>query len=475
MSFTFSSSPARMVTLVVAMMAVLVEPHMIMATPKPYGNPDNSPLTSNNYPCKVTSDPATFYKTDGIIDQNSMVAGEKQSLSFSGSAVHGGGSCQLAITSDMQPSANTSWRVLLSIESGCPSKDGSGPSTYDWTLPADLAPGHYSFAWTWISKLAGQPEYYMNCAPISVTAAKAKRDTEGVSLIPRADTYPEIFVGNLADINSCKSSPSSDPLYPDPGQNVEKLLEGASPAFSSISGSGCVPVGQTEGPGPLPTATAGDTGGAAAGTPPAASASATASSTDSNPAPGSPSGGVFATTGDGTTSSAAASTTLSTSTTTSQAGSVYVSPVPVGSATSASQNSGSATGSAASSTTSAITSDFATVSATSATKPAPSATLSPTSGSGSGSGSGNSTGSAGGGSSSGKSGPCTSEGMFNCIGSQYQQCASGAWTAMKALPGGTVCTQGESENLWARDAAAAPENRVRKLRWAGKRWVDRAA
>lgn len=72
-----------MVALVVATMAVLVEPHMIMATPKPYGNPDNSPLTSNNYPCKVTSDPATFYKTDGIIDQNSMVAGEKQSLSFS--------------------------------------------------------------------------------------------------------------------------------------------------------------------------------------------------------------------------------------------------------------------------------------------------------------------------------------------------------------------------------------------------------
>lgn len=343
----------------------------------------------------------------------------------------------------------------------------------------------------------------MNCAPISVTAANAKRDTEGVSLLPRADTYPEIFVGNLADINSCKSSPSSDPLYPDPGDNVEKLLEGASPAFSSIAGSSCVPVGQTEGPGPLPTATAGDTGGAAAGTAPAASASATTSSADSNPAAGSPSGGVFATTGGGASGSAAAPTTLATSTTASQPGSVYVSPVPVGSATSASENSGSATGSAgagtetgsmtaptaadsttsssAAATASATTSDFATVPATSATtttKPAPSVTLSPTgggSGSGSGSGSGNSTGSAGDGSSSAKSGPCTSEGMFNCIGSQYQQCASGAWTAMKALPGGTTCTQGESENLWARDAAAPPNNRARKLRWAGKRWVDRAA
>lgn len=71
-----------MIALLVAMMAARVEPHMIMATPKPYGNPDNSPLTSSNYPCKVTSDPATFYKTDGIIDQNSMVAGENQTLSF---------------------------------------------------------------------------------------------------------------------------------------------------------------------------------------------------------------------------------------------------------------------------------------------------------------------------------------------------------------------------------------------------------
>lgn len=71
-----------MIALLVATMAALVEPHMIMATPKPYGNPDNSPLTSSNYPCKVTSDPATFYKTDGIIDKNSMVAGENQTLSF---------------------------------------------------------------------------------------------------------------------------------------------------------------------------------------------------------------------------------------------------------------------------------------------------------------------------------------------------------------------------------------------------------
>ncbi|KAI1439546.1 hypothetical protein F5Y02DRAFT_423883 [Annulohypoxylon stygium] len=87
-----------------------VEAHMIMANPKPFGGPDldNSPLTSSNFPCKLKGDPATFYKTDGL--DNTMAAGETQTLSFKGSAVHGGGSCQLAITKDMQPSVSTSWQ-----------------------------------------------------------------------------------------------------------------------------------------------------------------------------------------------------------------------------------------------------------------------------------------------------------------------------------------------------------------------------
>ncbi|KAJ0109730.1 hypothetical protein J7T55_004279 [Diaporthe amygdali] len=462
MSPYFSSASARMIVLVVAFMAVLVEPHMIMATPKPYGSPDNSPLTSSNYPCKVTSDPATFYKTDGIIDQNSMVAGESQTLSFTGSAVHGGGSCQLAITSDMQPSASTSWRVILSIESGCPSTDGSGASTYNYTLPADLTAGQYSFAWTWISKLAGQPEYYMNCAPITVTAGKTKRANEGVSLIPRADTYPELFVANLDSVNSCKTSPGTDVVYPDPGQNVEKLLEGATPSFASISASGCVPKSQSQGGGSLPTATAGDSGGAAAGTTAAASASATASSeaesASSSQETSSNSGGIFAPTGGAAGS--ASPTTLVTSTSPPRASSVYVSPVTTAQATSATASTNDSASASATDSASASASTSADTSAT-ATGSLPSATLSPTGGGSSG----NSTGSDGG-SSSGKSGACTDEGMFNCIGSQYQQCASGAWTAMQALPGGTTCKQGESETLWARDSART--NGLRKIRRYGK-------
>ncbi|KAI1265889.1 hypothetical protein F5Y18DRAFT_426405 [Xylariaceae sp. FL1019] len=131
-----------------------VNSHMIMASPFPFGvnkGLSNSPLTSANYPCQVGSDPASFYSKDGIdMSKNTMAVGETQQLTFNGSAVHGGGSCQLAITTDQQPSASTSWQVIQSIEGGCPSKDGNGPSTYDYQIPDGVAPGDYVFAWTWI-------------------------------------------------------------------------------------------------------------------------------------------------------------------------------------------------------------------------------------------------------------------------------------------------------------------------------------
>jgi hypothetical protein len=131
--------------------------HMIMKTPKPFGDPDNSPLDSSgaNYPCKLTGDAATFYDRT---DVTTMAVGEEMTLSFTGSAVHGGGSCQLAITSDLEPSTSTAWEVIQSIEGGCPSKDGTDPSTYTYSIPSGVAEGNYVFAWTWISKLAGQPE-----------------------------------------------------------------------------------------------------------------------------------------------------------------------------------------------------------------------------------------------------------------------------------------------------------------------------
>ncbi len=247
------------------LLARISNAHMIMATPKPYGNPDNSPLASSgaNFPCKVTGDPATFYSGTTA---TSMAVGENQTLSFTGSAVHGGGSCQLAITSDKQPSASTQWQVILSIESGCPSTDGTSASTYQYSIPSGVASGDYVFAWTWVSKLSGTQEYYMNCAPITVTGGASKRSEDSNQQVSKRATLPNLFVANLASVNDCKSTLSSDVLFPDPGENVQK--PNPKPSFASVSGTNCFPAGATGGASPAasaPSSSAGSGTGSGSG------------------------------------------------------------------------------------------------------------------------------------------------------------------------------------------------------------------
>ena len=133
----------------------LTHGHMIMKTPPPFGNPDNSPLSPNNFPCKFNptagASAAQFYAFD---KPNEMMIGEPQTLSFTGSAVHGGGSCQLALTQDLQPSPATHWEVILSIEGSCPGVDG--PSTFQYAIPSGIAPGKYVLSWSWLNKIGNR-------------------------------------------------------------------------------------------------------------------------------------------------------------------------------------------------------------------------------------------------------------------------------------------------------------------------------
>ncbi|KAI1399677.1 hypothetical protein F4819DRAFT_464082 [Hypoxylon fuscum] len=386
------------VAAVLAAFAAVGNGHMIMQNPKPFGGSDldNSPLTSSNYPCKLKGDPATFYKADGL--DNSMAIGESQSLSFKGSAVHGGGSCQLAVTKDLQPSASTSWQVILSIEGGCPSKSGSGPDTYDFKIPDGISPGKYVFAWTWQSKLAGQPEYYMNCAPITVTGGKSKRsDNETMELLPRDAQFPELFVGNLAEINSCKTEPSTDPEYPDPGPNV--IRPGSNNKFAKVQGDNCVPKGAKSG---------GSSGSAG-------STDGSSGSSNGNMNSG-PDAAPSSSASPATSSAAAGGGSPTTFITASRSG-----------------GSSSATSSAA-----AVQSSSAAAVVSSA---APAGSSSPAG-----------SGSSGSGSAGGLTGPCTSEGIFNCIGgTAYQQCASGSWSTVMQMPATVKCQVGQTMTLWGRD------------------------
>lgn len=102
---------------------------------------------------------------------NNMAVGETQALSFIGGATHGGGSCQVSVTTDKQPTTKSEWKVIHSIIGGCPSNatgnlsddaDGTDASVFEFSMPKGMANGEYSLAWTWFNKI-GNREMYMVC------------------------------------------------------------------------------------------------------------------------------------------------------------------------------------------------------------------------------------------------------------------------------------------------------------------------
>lgn len=457
--------------------------HMIMAEPPPFGGSglDNSPLTGKDFPCKVKGDPKTFFKREKV---TTVAVGEKHPLSFKGSAVHGGGSCQLAVTKDLEPTASSHWQVILSIHGGCPSTDGKGPSTYEWSIPEQVAPGDYVFQWSWISKMAGQPEFYQNCAALTVTGGKKKRhdgeddgDDEyesadhhysnetlvGAKLFARNDKLPDLWVGNMGpEINQCKSQTSTDPEYPDPGPNVIKPGK-ETMAFAKLTGSDCVPGNKQATGGSSPASGGGSSGGSSGGSDGSSGGSSGGSSSGggndgqyhgeggsggSGSGSGSGSSGSSSGSGSGSGFSGSGSSGSSSSAAAAAPSQPAAGATPSGFMTSVAASSASASAPAAAAPSSEAGSSSGSGSSGSGSAPAAPAAPSPASGSG--------------GASGGENGACTEEGIYNCVGgSSYQRCASGKWTALEQMPGGTKCAEGKSNNLWARGEAAMMMRRRR--------------
>lgn len=270
-------------------LASVASTHIIMTNPVPFGNPDSSPLLDNgsNFPCKGPV-------SGGSGESNVYEQGSTQQLSFQGTAVHGGGSCQVSVTTDLNPTRDSVWKVIKSIEGGCPAQGAEGnignsataevPYKYDFTIPDDLAAGEYVLAWTWFNKV-GNREMYMNCAPVTVTGSSGD---EGFM-----STLPDMFVANIG--NGCITPDSLDVEFPNPGNFIDRL-NGATSAFAAITDPVCLggapgSPGPTQ-PVPLPSPT-----GAPTSPPEAPAPTATNISTPSkSPAP-SPTypGGIFIT------------------------------------------------------------------------------------------------------------------------------------------------------------------------------------
>ncbi|GME49720.1 hypothetical protein GTA08_BOTSDO09030 [Neofusicoccum parvum] len=172
--------------------------HMNLKHPVPFDQTqlkqDRSPLESTQYPCK--------FQTYSITERTKLAVGSSYTMDFypgddaevaeigstTGAAVHDGGSCQLSITLDKEPTAKSVFKVFHSIEGGCPGLNNQA-ATFQYSLPASIPNGDVTFAWTWFPVSSQIPEMYMNCAPVTVTGGA---DDESAF-----NELPDIFVGNI--------------------------------------------------------------------------------------------------------------------------------------------------------------------------------------------------------------------------------------------------------------------------------------
>ncbi|KAI0005687.1 hypothetical protein F4779DRAFT_620982 [Xylariaceae sp. FL0662B] len=226
--------------LLAATLALTSTAHVILESPKPFvfvADGHYNPISSSgsDFPCKIP--PGAKYQVDG--SRTVMAIGEDQTASFAGFAVHGGGSCQFSLSPDAEPTKDSKWMVIHSIEGGCPARnqkgnlEGPNVDKYTFQIPEGIAPGDYTFSWTWQARIGGQPEYYQNCAPITVTAGKKKKRNKRMNAIDRRASlakrvdFPELFMANMGDVSGgCTTSEAQQQqiaiAYPNPGASVER-------------------------------------------------------------------------------------------------------------------------------------------------------------------------------------------------------------------------------------------------------------
>ncbi|KAK4461032.1 hypothetical protein QBC42DRAFT_271097 [Cladorrhinum samala] len=202
--------------------ASLAHAHMLLRVPTPYAGHVNGPLdpSGSNFPCQLVSFTG--------VPPTEMAQGSAQEMALTGSVVHGGGSCQVSITYDNPPTAASSWKVIHSIQGGCPARNQAGniepedatlqgPDRYAFSIPSDIPTGNATLAWTWINKV-GNREFYMNCAPISITGSGGSESA--------LSSLPDMLVANIAvpglnPGNQCTTAEGIDVEFPNPGASVE--------------------------------------------------------------------------------------------------------------------------------------------------------------------------------------------------------------------------------------------------------------
>ncbi|KAK3343119.1 hypothetical protein B0H65DRAFT_576977 [Neurospora tetraspora] len=211
--------------LLLTMFTPLVASHAILATPIPYAasHQKNGPIDGTTFPCQGGAGATYQLPASGY---NIFPLGSKQPLVLQGTAVHGGGSCQISITYDNPPTPQSKFKVIKSIEGGCIARNEPGnrpggtesaekvnPDQYEYVIPDDIPTGNGTIAWTWFNKI-GNREMYMACGGVQLTGT----DKPGAK--ETFERLPDIFMANIG--NGCGTPDSKDVLFPNPGRDVEK-------------------------------------------------------------------------------------------------------------------------------------------------------------------------------------------------------------------------------------------------------------
>ncbi|KAJ9486664.1 hypothetical protein VN97_g6664 [Penicillium thymicola] len=236
------------------LLASTVSAHMQLSKPYPIRSPLNkdakgqkdysytNPLSTSgsDYPCKG-------YADDDFEAVDTWTPGSSQEMSLEGSAVHGGGSCQLALTYDQ----GKTFKVIESIEGDCPID-----KKYKFDVPSDAPSGDALFAWTWFNKV-GNREMYMNCAMVTIggssnrsatldsehreakEAPKQRLDEKITEKGPNNkannhttnadtsfDSLPDIFVANVGQAGDCVTIEGEAVHFPKPGPKLIGKADG---------------------------------------------------------------------------------------------------------------------------------------------------------------------------------------------------------------------------------------------------------
>ncbi|KAK3297431.1 uncharacterized protein B0H64DRAFT_431369 [Chaetomium fimeti] len=242
--------------LVMASIAALpINAHMLMNLPTPFSPdkmmtwPVEAPGGRFPYPCQGWTD---------VAHRTVVTAGSTTLVNFTGSAPHGGGSCQFGINYEGLPAYSTDptdWRTIYTIIGGCPAEIKSTPGNleedpyfrgygdrqipdavhcgddkgvdcirqFEIPIPKDLPNGDATFAWTWYNRIT-QNELYMMCAPITVTGG-VEDEAAGSKFV---DELPVMFLANIPGFTNCSTSRTGEQgvfNIPNPGRYGVQLIE----------------------------------------------------------------------------------------------------------------------------------------------------------------------------------------------------------------------------------------------------------